>query len=262
MTVAVTAPQLYGPSHQASVRPARERPAYHALMDVMARRCTARQFDAEEYMSDETYRLILDAARLSPSGGNVQPWHFVAVTSSWTKHVMANLLEDAQTRRAGPGRAAPAVDYRGIETAAGCIVVVTDFRLTWAFPGLMDGTELDQRFHANAERIILQSVSAATMAAHLAATALGYRTWWLSAIGQDALQAELHTLLAVPEDLTITDIMLFGSVRQEAPKRWKKQVDDVISWDRFDPEHFRSLDQIDAWMADLRSGATRLPNQK
>jgi nitroreductase len=253
MNIAVTAPQLHGPSPHASAGPTPDRAAYDALMDVMQRRSTARRFDPAEYVSDATYRLIIEAARLAPSGANAQPWHFIVVTSSWTKHVMANLLEDAQARRLAQGQAMQPVDYSGIETAAGCIVVVTDFRLTWAFPGLMAGTELDQRYHANAERIILQSVSAATTAAHLAATALGYRTWWLSATGQDALQAELHKLLEVPEDLTITDIMLFGSVRQDAPKRWKKQVEDIISWDRFDPETFRSLAQIDAWMADVRS---------
>jgi len=261
MNIAVAAPLPHGPSPHASAGPTPDRAAYDALMQVMAQRSTARRFDPAEYVSDATYRLIIDAARLAPSGANAQPWHFVVVTSSWTKHVMANLLEDAQARRVARGQCAAPIDYSGIETAAGCIVVVTDFRLTWAFPGLMAGTELDQRYHATAERIILQSVSAATTAAHLAATSLGYRTWWLSAAGQDALQAELHKLLDVPEDLTITDIMLFGSVRQEAPKRWKKQIEDIISWDTFDRQNFRSLAQIDAWLADVRSEGPKLPNK-
>jgi 5,6-dimethylbenzimidazole synthase len=70
-------------------------------------------------------------------------------------------------------------------TASGVIVVVADFRYIKAFPVLGDGSELEQIYQQNAERILLQSVAASTMAAHLAAAALGYAVWWVTAIVQD-----------------------------------------------------------------------------
>src|SRR5437879_13882235 len=74
----------------------------------------------------------------------------------------------------------PTPNYRGLETAPGMIVVVADFRFTRAFPVLMDGSDLDRQYHENAERILLQSVAASTMSAHLAAAALGYNVWWVT----------------------------------------------------------------------------------
>lgn len=218
---------------------------YAALMETLERRVTVRSFDPAQAVSDETCRLILEAARLAPSGANAQPWQFIVVA------------DEALRRGVGAALEASGAEHQGARSAPGCIVVATDFRLSWAFPGLLDGTELDQRYHATAERIILQSVACATMAAHLAATALGYATWWITALGQEDLQAELRRRLEVPEDLTITDVMLFGVPARPVSRRWKKQAADITSWNRFDMANFRSLDQIDAWMRDVRSRAGR-----
>jgi 5,6-dimethylbenzimidazole synthase len=235
---------------------------YAALLEVMQQRATARAFDPTQAVDEEAYRLILEAARLSPSGANAQPWHFVVVTSPWTRRVIADYVATAQARQSAAASPDAAL-ARAMAEAPGCIVVVTDFRLTWAYPGLMEGTELDQRYHANAERVILQSVAGATAAAHLAAAALGFQSWWVSVLGQDEVQAAMHPLLGVPPDLSITDIMLFGRPLRLGPKRWKKRVDEIASWDRFDMANFRSLAQIDAWMEDVRArAAVSLPSAR
>ncbi len=220
-----------------------DRRRYEGLLDVLLRRTTARRFDPGTPVVEEDYRMILEAARLAPSGANTQPWQFVAITSAWRREAVADAL-------AGQG----GIDARALATAPGMLVVVADFRLSWAFPGLMAGTELDQRYHANAERVLLQSVAAATMAAHLAAAALGHQSWWVSLLGQEDAQAALHALLCVPEDLTIVDIIAFGQAAGPVKKRWKKSVADIVSWDRFDMANFRSMAQIDAWMEDVRQG--------
>jgi nitroreductase len=239
-----------------------DRRRYEVLLDILERRVTARQFDPTQAVSEEACRLILEAARHSPSGANAQPWHFIAIDSAPLRQAIAAALVAAHAGRAPettPGQPPQAtLDYRGAATAPGCFVIATDFRLTWAYPGLMEGTELDQRYLATAERIILQSVAAATMAAHLAATALGYQTWWISVLGQDGLQAQLRQLIGVPDDLTITDIMLWGVASPPPSRRWKKRLDDVLSWNRFDLRNFRSLDQIDAWMKDVRQKLRQL----
>ena len=68
----------------------------------------------------------------------------------------------------------PTPDYRGLATAPGFVVVCSDMRWVNAFPVLNDGSDLDRMYKENAERILVQSVAAATMSAHLAAAALGY----------------------------------------------------------------------------------------
>lgn len=50
------------------------------LSDIIAKRRSIRKFRPED-ISDETVQLLLDAARLAPSGSNLQPWRFVVAKS-------------------------------------------------------------------------------------------------------------------------------------------------------------------------------------
>ena len=38
-----------------------------------------------KYVEDEKIKILLESARLAPSGGNTQPWHFIIVRSDKTK---------------------------------------------------------------------------------------------------------------------------------------------------------------------------------
>src|SRR5262249_60338361 len=122
-------------------------------------------------------------------------------TGSAVKRHMAAYFVEEQRRRAKLKMKFPTPNYRGLETAPGFVVVVADFRFMRAFPVLLDGSDLDKQYQQNAERILLQSVAASTMSAHLAAAALGYQVWWVTAIGQDDAQAAIKPLLGVPDDL-------------------------------------------------------------
>jgi len=108
-------------------------------------------------------------------------------------------------------------------------------------------------YRQNAERILLQSVAASTMTAHLAAAALGYAVWWVTAIGQEEAQRALRPLLDVPEELSLIDIMCFGPPRRHPYKRWKKQLDEIMSWDRYDRAKFATDAQIDEWIENDRA---------
>ena len=131
-------------------------------------------------------------------------------------------------------------------------MIASDFRWTRAFPVLMDGSDLDRQYRENAERILLQSVAAATMSAHLAAAALGYNVWWVTAIGQDNAQKEIKPLLGIPDELSVLDILLFGKPAKPPYKRWKKTLPQIMSWDKFDPANHSTLEEIDNWVKETR----------
>jgi nitroreductase len=214
---------------------------------------TVRQFDADCVIPREHYELILEAARHAPSGANAQPWHYIVVTKPETKKAIADYFVDEQRLRAKLKMKFPTPNYRGLETAPGMIVVASDFRWTRAFPVLLDGSDLDRQYHENAERILLQSVAASTMSAHLAAAALGYNVWWVTAIGQENAQKALKPLLGIPQELAVIDIFCFGRAAKSPYKRWKKSLEEIVSWDRFDPRQYKTLEQIDAWVKEKRS---------
>ena len=228
------------------------RQRYDALMEVIRNRMTTRQFDPSYVVPREHYDLILEAARHAPSGANAQPWHYIVVTEPQTKKKIADYFVAEQRRRAKLKMKFPTPNYRGLETAPGLIAVVADFRWTRAFPVLMDGSELDRLYHQNAERILLQSVAASTMSAHLAAAALGYNVWWVTAIGQENAQAAMRPLLGVPEELSIIDIFCFGPPAKPPYKRWKKKLEEIASWERFDPKQHKTLAEIDEWVRETR----------
>jgi nitroreductase len=225
---------------------------YDVLMEVVRSRMTVRAFDPAHAVPRQHYELILEAARHSPSGANAQPWHFIVVTDQALKDAIMEYFREEQVARAKLKMKFPTPDYRGLATAPGMIVVASDFRWVRAFPVLNDGSELDRMYKENAERILLQSVAAATMSAHLAAAALGYNVWWVTAIGQQKAQAAMKPLLGVPEELSVLDIMCFGYPAKPPYRRWKKELGQIVSWNRFDPAQHLTETQIDEWVATTR----------
>ncbi len=225
---------------------------YEQLMGVVRSRLTSRQFNPAIPVPREHIEMVLEAARHAPSGANAQPWHYIVVTDPAVKKKIADYFVEEQRRRAKLKMKFPTPNYRGLETAPGFIVVVADFRFMRAFPVLLDGSDLDKQYQANAERILLQSVAASTMSAHLAAAALGYQVWWVTAIGQEAAQGALKPLLGIPEDLAVIDIMLFGVPAKPPYKRWKKTLPQILSWERFDMANYMTVDEIDAWVREER----------
>jgi nitroreductase len=227
----------------------RDRRRYDVLMEVVRSRMTSRAFDPSYVVPREHYELILEAARHAPSGANAQPWQFIIVTDADLKRRIMEYFREEQVRRAKLKMKFPTPDYRGLATAPGLIVVVSDFRWVKAFPVLNDGSALDRMYKENAERILLQSVAAATMAAHLAAAALGYGVWWVTAIGQQAAQEAMKPLLGIPDELSVLDIMCFGPPAKPPYKRWKKELGEIVNWNRFDPAHFMSDAELEEWIA-------------
>jgi 5,6-dimethylbenzimidazole synthase len=228
---------------------------YEALMDVIRNRITTRAFDPDCVVPREHFELIVDAARHAPSGANAQPWHFVVVEDPETKLEISDYFVAEQRRRAMLGMKFPTPDYRGMATAPGFIVVATDFRFVRAFPVLREedpDSEVNRPYYENAERILLQSVAAATMSAHLAAAALGYNVWWVTAIGQEDAQAAIKPLLDVPAELSILDVLCFGPPAKPVYKRWKKQLDEILSWNRFDPAKLMTDAEVDEWISTTR----------
>lgn len=115
-----------------------------------------------------------------------------------------------------------------------------------------DTSDLNRMYRENAERILLQSVAAATMSAHLAAAALGYNVWWITAIGQEAAQTALKPLLGIPEEISVLDIMAFGPPAKAPYKRWRKPLADIVNWNRFEPSHFMSDAELEDWIQNQR----------
>lgn len=230
-----------------------DRRLYDQFMEIARNRITTRQFNPDFEVPREHYELILEAARHAPSGANAQPWHYIVVRDLDVKQQIADYFVEEQRFRASLKMKFPTPNYAGIAGAPGLIVVVADFRYVKAFPMLKDDdSDLNRMYIENAERILLQSVAASTMSAHLAAAALGYNVWWITAIGQQKAQEAIRPLLMVPDELSILDIMCFGPPLKDIYKRWKRSAEEIIHWEVFNQDNFLSQEEIDAWIKEKR----------
>lgn len=225
---------------------------YDALMQVIRNRVTVRKFDPDYVVPERHYELIMEAARHGPSGANAQPWQFIVVREPELKAKISEYFVAEQRFRAKAKMKFPTPDYRGLATAPGFVVVTSDMRWTNAFPVLNDGSDLDRMYHENAERILLQSVAAATMSAHLAAAALGYNVWWVTAIGQEEAQASMRPLLGIPDEISVLDIFLFGPPAAKPYKRWRRSLDEILHYESYDNAHFMSDEDLDEWIKKRR----------
>ncbi|MEM8630936.1 MAG: nitroreductase family protein [Pseudomonadota bacterium] len=225
---------------------------YEALMQVVRNRVTVRRFDPSYVVPDRHFELIIDAARHGPSGANAQPWQFIVVRNQDLKEKIADYFVAEQRFRAKAKMKFPTPDYRGLATAPGFVVVCSDMRWTKAFPVLNDGSDLDRMYHENAERILLQSVAAATMSAHLAAAALGYNVWWVTAIGQEDAQEAMRPLLGIPKEISVLDIFLFGPPAAKPYKRWRRPMEEILHHDAYDATQFMSDTELDDWIKTRR----------
>ena len=76
--------------------------------------------------------------------------------------------------------------------------------------------------------------------------------WWITAIGQEDIQRQIKPMLGVPEELSVIDVMCFGPPAKPSYKRWKKPLEQIMSWDRFNPECAATVEQIDEWIKSMR----------
>ncbi len=225
---------------------------YDALMQTVRNRVAVRKFDASYVVPDRHFELILEAARHAPSGANAQPWQYVIVRDQAVKDAITEYFVAEQRFRAKAKMKFPTPDYRGLATAPGFIVVCSDMRWVNAFPVFNDGSDLDRMYKENAERILLQSVAASTMSAHLAAAALGYNVWWVTAIGQEAAQKAMRPLLGIPDEISVLDIFLFGPPAAKPYKRYRRPMEEIAHYDRYNPDHFMSDDELTDWIRTRR----------
>jgi hypothetical protein len=81
---------------------------------------------------------------------------------------------------------------------------------------------------------------------------LGYAVWWVTAIGQEAIQEEYKPLLGIPDELSILDIMCFGPPLKPSYKRWKKELTEIMSWDTFNMDNYWRDEDVAEWVKTRR----------
>ena len=174
------------------------------LFEAIKGRRSIRAYTSDN-VSDEEVRMLIDAARLAPSAGNLQPWEFV-------------LVRDANAKKR---LSIAALDQIFIEEAPVVIVVcANENRTIWRYGSR--GVSL----------YCLQDTAAAIQNMLLAAFALGLGACWIGAFRQEMVEGILKTPRGV-RPIAIVPVG-YSAEKPRAPRR--RKIDEIVHYESFQGE--------------------------
>jgi len=186
------------------------------ITEILKRRVSVRKFQ-DRPVPEEVIREILEAARLSPSGGNEQPWRFGAITDCGLIEQIARIAH-GQDWIAG----APLLIVL-------CTVCVEDARGGRDIQKHRDPKltqEIDKIPQSLYWALNQEEHQTKIPGTHMVLTALehGLGSCWVSRFDVK----ELAQLLHLPDHYLPSEILVFGYPEFEQEPRPKKSLDEIV----------------------------------
>ena len=224
---------------------------YEALMQVVRRRRSVRAFEKGRHVGRDVLEKIVDCGRWAPSGANSQPWDFIVVDDPAMKEQVFEVFMRQSQRLIDHAKGFPAVKKTYMANTVAIVVVVGDPRWKACFP---QGTspEFVEEYAANNEKIHLVSLGAAIQNLQLGVTAMGLTSAWLSGGGEATTNRELSALLGYPPFMEAVGTIPIGYPQKDVSLRYRRPLEQVTHWNRYEPEKFRTQAQIDYYVERLR----------
>jgi nitroreductase len=227
------------------------------LMDVVRARRSVRSFEPGRSVPRETLLRIMEAGRWAPSGANAQHWDFICVDDPEVRDRVRDVfLRQGQRLRAQTERF-PAVNKSFLANTVAIILVLGDVRWKACFPqGVGDA---EDEYARNNENIFFCSLGAAIQNIQLATIAEGLTSAWLSGGGEDQTSEELREVLGFPETARPYGTIPIGYPARYPSSKWRRPLEQVVHFNRFEPEQYRPQELVDHYVHELRPFAMYRP---
>jgi len=233
---------------------------YASLIDVIRRRRSVRRFEKGRKVERETLEKIAEAARWAPTGANTQCFDLLIVDDpDMRDHVLEVFLRQSN-RLIAHVKGFPAVKKTYLANTVAIVIVLGDPRWKASFPRATD-SEWEAEYEANNENILLASIGAVIQNVQLAVTACGLTSAWLSGGGEATTNRELADLLGFPEPLVAYGTIPIGYPEKDVSLRWRRPLEQIVHWNRYDPTRFRPQALIDHYVGKLRPFAMYRGNE-
>ena len=167
-----------------------------ALLDLIRKRYSCRAYQ-ESPIEQEKLDQLFEAARLAPSAKNLQDWRFVVVTDTETKSQVAGTTNRPK-----------------VFEKAGAIIAACS-NSDYIMPCGQAVGPID--ISIALEHIALQ------------ATELGLGTCWIGSFETE----KVRTILCVPDDIAIIELMAVGYPADSAKKPSREQVEKIVCYDKW-----------------------------
>lgn len=176
--------------------------------ELVKNRQSTRAFDAERIVDREIISRILEAARLSPSACNAQPWHFIVVDEPELK----NKIADATASRILN------MNHFTKQAPVHIIVVEEKVNLSSSFGGLVKN-----------KQFAFLDIGIAAAHICLAAQAEGLGSCILGWFAED----KVKKLLNIPDNRRVVLDIVIGYPAQELRAKKRKPTEEVISFNSY-----------------------------
>jgi nitroreductase len=209
---------------------------YDRLLETVKKRRSNRKFRSDP-VPEGTIEKIIEVARWAPSGFHTQPWEFVAVTDKDIRDKIVGILEENSPPITNPDEK-ESTAQASFRDAPVFIFALCDWR---AYVGLPFDVSRDDPRVAS---IFCSSMASTFLYMHLAAAALGLSSQWYSAAGSPATEKQIRSIIGIPEDLKIYDLMVLGySAAPPVPKD-VRAIESILHWNACGTDDFRSDEQV------------------
>ncbi len=200
---------------------------------------------------------ILDAARFAQSGANGQPWEFLVVKDANLRSELAKVLAEERTqgheiemsrvpemRHLGSTREAYG-GHIGIKIAPATIVVLGD-------PRTFQATVLSANYLSGEWDHVHMNIGNCTQIITLAAAALGLQGQWVTTFR--TTETRMKQLLGIPDIYRIYVVVPIGYPDYDAPPPYRRELDEIVHYDKYDMSKYRDPKQLQEWIMALRKG--------
>ncbi len=169
------------------------------VLDVIQKRRSIRKYK-EDPIPEEAFRRVLEAARLAPSGSNIQPWKFIIVKDKALKEKLAQASAGQFFMAEAP------VIIVGCGFPDNCYAHMGRYMKSWS----VDVT-------IALEHLILQAQEE------------GLGTCWIGSFEEE----EVKAILNIPENVKVLALTPLGYPDEIPRFRRRKSLDEIISYHRF-----------------------------
>ena len=197
------------------------------LSDVITARRSIRKFKPDP-LPEGMVTELLEAARLAPSGTNIQPWRFGVVKSAAMRQKVQDCCHGLRFLATAPVIFVVMADPQALETRADRM---RELAATGAFTdtGLEGAAYGSRRLDENLARALLYlNVAIATEHLVLRAADLGLGSCWVRMFDE----ARLKSLLSAPEHFLVVALVPVGYPDQQPPARPRLSQKEII-WQTF-----------------------------
>jgi nitroreductase len=217
------------------------------FLDLVKRRRSIRGFKPDPIPEDDLNK-ILEAGRWAMSGSNAQPWEYIVVKSQETKDKLAKLWVPTrlhtyyleQTRREDLRHHALSrpQGIPGWKDAPVLIVVCGDRRTLMTSVLYMNFINTE----GGPASVYIKNMANTVQNMHLAATALGLGSQWLSV--DYVFEQAVRAVLDVPEVLEIHTIVALGYPEAKLAAGYRRELREIVHYEKYDRSKHRSDNDI------------------